>query len=149
MQAKDFEHNGAKKSGWWEWKPAKTALEHLFMKGELMVSKREGFRKIYDIPERVLPEGIDISKPSTEEYFRHVVLSTIEAMGLVTLDDLAHLRSAKTKVEIKKAITVLMEENTVVPIKCKSIDEVYYSTEKILNENINNLKKKCFILLTI
>lgn len=146
VQAKDFEHKGAKKGGWWEWKPAKTALEHLFMKGELMVVKREGFRKVYDIPERVLPKGVDVSKPSPEEYFRHLVLSTIEALGLASLDDITHLRSAKVKTEVKKAIATLVEEKKVVAVKCKSIDDMYYSTETILQHDIGNPKKRCFIL---
>ena len=70
VQSQDFDHetSSQKKGGWWSWKPAKKALEHLFMKGDLMIARREGFRKIYDIPERVLPSDIDTTFPTPQEY---------------------------------------------------------------------------------
>jgi uncharacterized protein YcaQ len=42
--------------GWWEWNPSKTALEYLWHTGRLAIARREAFRKIYDLPERVIPE---------------------------------------------------------------------------------------------
>lgn len=42
-------------SGWWGWKPAKRGLEALFSAGELMVVRRDGFQRVYDLTERVLP----------------------------------------------------------------------------------------------
>ena len=53
LRARDFEDTRESNSGWWDWKPAKQALEQLFMQGELMVSARKGFQKVYDLPERV------------------------------------------------------------------------------------------------
>ncbi|MDZ7909897.1 MAG: crosslink repair DNA glycosylase YcaQ family protein [Gemmobacter sp.] len=43
------------KGGWWDWHPSKAALEYLWRVGELSVTRREGFRKIYDLTERVIP----------------------------------------------------------------------------------------------
>ena len=31
LKSKEFEHKGEKLTGWWNWKPAKAALECLFM----------------------------------------------------------------------------------------------------------------------
>src|SRR5690606_20221262 len=42
--------------GWWEWQPAKAALEYLWRSGDLAIARREGFRKIYDLTENVIPE---------------------------------------------------------------------------------------------
>jgi len=42
--------------GWWDWHPSKTALEYLWRTGELAVDRREGFQKVYDLTERVIPE---------------------------------------------------------------------------------------------
>ncbi|HPR08023.1 MAG TPA: crosslink repair DNA glycosylase YcaQ family protein, partial [Denitromonas sp.] len=58
LMAKDFEHSG-RKLGEWQTKPAKRALEYLFMMGELMLPRRVSFQKVYDLTERVLPAGID------------------------------------------------------------------------------------------
>jgi uncharacterized protein YcaQ len=41
--------------GWWDWHPSKTALEYLWRTGRIAVTRREGFRKIYDLTENVIP----------------------------------------------------------------------------------------------
>ena len=42
-------------NAWWDWHPSKTALEYLWRTGELAVARREGFQKVYDLTERVIP----------------------------------------------------------------------------------------------
>lgn len=42
--------------GWWDWHPSKTALEYLWRCGALTVTRRDGFRKVYDLTERVIEE---------------------------------------------------------------------------------------------
>jgi hypothetical protein len=66
LRTRDFEEARAGSSGWWDWKPAKQALEQLFMQGELMVSARQGFQKVYDLPERVLPDWVDTREPTLD-----------------------------------------------------------------------------------
>jgi uncharacterized protein YcaQ len=44
------------RGGWWDWHPSKTALEWLWRTGRLAITRREGFAKIYDLTERVIPE---------------------------------------------------------------------------------------------
>jgi hypothetical protein len=44
------------KGGWWDWHPSKTALEWLWRTGRIAVTRRDGFAKIYDLTERVIPE---------------------------------------------------------------------------------------------
>jgi uncharacterized protein YcaQ len=44
--------------GWWDWHPSKTALEYLWRKGALTVTGRTGFRKVYDLTERVIEEHL-------------------------------------------------------------------------------------------
>lgn len=46
------------KGGWWDWHPSKTALEWLWRTGELSVTRRDGFRKVYDLTERVIPADV-------------------------------------------------------------------------------------------
>jgi len=44
------------RGGWWDWHPSKTALEWLWRTGRIAVTRRDGFRKVYDLTERVIPE---------------------------------------------------------------------------------------------
>ena len=46
MSTKDLENPGVKRSGWWDWKPAKKAAERLYLQGDLMISSRAGFQKL-------------------------------------------------------------------------------------------------------
>ena len=53
--ARDFDDPRKTRKGWWDWKPAKAALEQLFMEGELVSVERQGFQKRYELAERALP----------------------------------------------------------------------------------------------
>jgi uncharacterized protein YcaQ len=70
------------RGGWWSWKPEKRMLESLFTAGELMIARREGFQRIYDLRERVLPSWDDARLPSTDEVRRALVLNAVRALGV-------------------------------------------------------------------
>ena len=101
LQARDFQHTRAKGAdGWWQWKPAKVALEQLFMQGELMVAQRRGFQKIYDLTERVLPSDVDSSMPDQEEFQRHLITTYLSANGMGLAAEIAYLRKGlRAKIE--------------------------------------------------
>ncbi len=63
----DFEYDGGPRSGWWDWKPAKYALEYLYSIGEVMIAERVKFQKVYHLTERVLPDWVDTREPTPEE----------------------------------------------------------------------------------
>ncbi len=90
LMARDFEHTG-KKTGEWHTKPAKRALEYLFMQGDLMVPRRVGFQKVYDLTERVLPEGCDTTLPGPEEQARFLITRYLRANGLGQPAEIAYL----------------------------------------------------------
>lgn len=54
------------KGGWWDWHPSKTALEWLWRTGRLAITRRDGFAKIYDLTERVIPEVHRVPVPEKE-----------------------------------------------------------------------------------
>lgn len=90
LGSKDFERDKSQTGGtWWDWKPAKVALEYLFWRGDLMITKRHQFQKIYDLRERVLPGDIDTSMPTKEEIGRYLVLRGLQAMGIASETELS------------------------------------------------------------
>ncbi len=94
LQSKDFEPQRDRQSnGWWDWKPAKHALEYLFLSGQLMITERVGFAKLYDLTERVLPTFIDTRMPSVTEWARFSLLKSLKALGIGTLADLTYARA--------------------------------------------------------
>ncbi|MFV2033010.1 MAG: winged helix-turn-helix domain-containing protein [Gammaproteobacteria bacterium] len=95
LRARDFEDTHKGKKEWWNWKPAKQALEQLFMQGELMVSKREGFQKVYDLPERVLPDCVDTRQPTLDEYANYLIDTTLRGHGFATQQSISYLRKGQ------------------------------------------------------
>ena len=102
LRTRDFEEAREGNSGWWDWKPAKQALEQLFMQGELMVSARQGFQKVYDLPERVLPDWVDTREPTLDEFAAHLIDTSLRAHGFVTLVSVTYLRKGQALREAVK-----------------------------------------------
>jgi uncharacterized protein YcaQ len=86
VRSAEFARTDGKAGGWWEWKPEKRALEHLFAAGELMISHRENFHRVYDLRERVLanafPEWEDALAPTEQEVRRALALKAVRALGV-------------------------------------------------------------------
>ena len=82
----EFARTDGRAGGWWEWKPEKRALEHLFAAGELMISRRENFHRVYDLRERVLanalPDWEDALAPNEQEVRRALALKAVRALGV-------------------------------------------------------------------
>jgi uncharacterized protein YcaQ len=79
----------------WSWKPAKQVLDALFAAGELVIADRvNGFQRLYDLPERVLPRDIlDAPAPSAAESIRALIADAVRARGALTEYAIAeHLR---------------------------------------------------------
>ncbi|MEM7099907.1 MAG: crosslink repair DNA glycosylase YcaQ family protein [Pseudomonadota bacterium] len=92
LRSRDVEQNKDKGNGWWDWKPAKKALEQLYMQGDLMVASRDGFQKTYDLPERVIPSDIDQTAPSSEEYAQYLIEKALSTHGFASLKGITYLR---------------------------------------------------------
>src|SRR5215213_1867223 len=86
VRSAEFARTDGKAGGWWEWKPEKRALEHLFAAGELMISRRENFHRVYDLREHVLanalPDWEDALAPNEEEVRRALALKAVRALGV-------------------------------------------------------------------
>jgi uncharacterized protein len=87
VRSAEFARADGRAGGWWEWKPEKRALEHLFAAGELMISRRDpNFHRVYDLRERVLERALpgwdDTRAPSYREVQRALALKTVRALGV-------------------------------------------------------------------
>ncbi len=90
LAASDFRVPGGRRRGtWWDWAPAKHVLEDLFDKGVLMVHDRLRFERRYDLAERVLPPGLDLSEPTPHEAAVELAVLAARALGVGTAADLA------------------------------------------------------------
>ncbi len=85
LPSRAFEGQGPTPGEMWSWKPAKRALEHLFAAGEVVVAGRDGFQRLYDLPERVIPGPyLDAPVPSEDEFRRGYALRAVQGRGALT-----------------------------------------------------------------
>lgn len=144
LQSKDFDDKKTRTSGWWNWKPSKDALDFLFHSGELMIAKRDGFRKVYDLTERVLPEGTDITIPSVSELYRHLAEQCLSSFGIFRENEVMYLRNYDRSV-FKNVIEQMKEEKIITAVKVKGFDDdIFYTAENII-EDLKYIKPKNLI----
>jgi uncharacterized protein YcaQ len=108
LPARAFEGRG---EGMWGWKPAKRALEHLFAAGEITIAGRQGFQRLYDLAERVIPRAaLEAPTPTEEEFQRQFALRAVQGRGALTEAGIAeHCRLAGGARAISPRVEELVE----------------------------------------
>jgi uncharacterized protein len=81
---------GAKNGGpWWDWSDTKIAVEWLLDTGDVACVRRVGWRRVYDLPERVVPAELLGRSLTEEECVIRLAAVAGRALGVVTAADLA------------------------------------------------------------
>lgn len=137
LMARHFEA-AARTAGWWDWKPAKRALEFLFMAGELMVV-RQGFQKVFDLTERVLPTGTDTRSPTPREQAAWYIDRTLDAWGIAASDEFAYQRKEHTD-GIGTVLRERHEDGSLVRIAVEGLPKVTYWVRPTDLERVDALK---------
>ena len=84
------ELGGAKNGGpWWDWSDTKIAVEWLLDTGDVICARRTGWRRVYDLPERVLPAELLSADLTDDECVTSLAAVAGRALGVVTQADLA------------------------------------------------------------
>jgi len=85
LGSRDFDGEGSGAGMWANLKPAKRMLEALWSAGELVIAGRQGFQRLYDLPERVLPDAVlGAAVPSEDDVLRALVVQAVRARGGLT-----------------------------------------------------------------
>jgi len=96
-------------SGWWDWRPAKVALERLYLEGKLMISRTKSFQKLYDLPLNLVPSATELNMPTDKEYAQYIILRTLGALGIATSKEMAwrarRVKNNLVKNELEQMIT--------------------------------------------
>lgn len=88
-------------SGWWDWHPSKTALEFLWRSGKLAVCHRDGFRKYYDLSERVIPKEYLRDQREDAEIVDWAMSEALDRLGFGTSGEIAAFFEIVTRDEAK------------------------------------------------
>ncbi|MFB7423738.1 winged helix-turn-helix domain-containing protein [Streptomyces hydrogenans] len=92
------ELGGAKNKGeWWDWSDTKIAVERALMYGEVVVTERRGWKRVYDLAERAIPESLRHDSFDDTECVRRLVRQAGEALGVGTRTDIADYHRLKAE----------------------------------------------------
>ncbi len=117
---------GRAEGGWWGWSRGKLALETLFDQGLVTTATRQGFERLYDIAERVIPsEILGLETPSEADSIRHLLDLSGQALGVATeidLRDYFRLPIAETRI----ALAELVEDGRLLPVSVEGWKQKAY-----------------------
>ena len=133
------ELGGAKKSGeWWDWSDAKIGIEWLLDIGEVVVSQRTGWRRVYDLPERVVPADLreqrgwvdddGIHGPSDAECLRRLVQLGGHSVGVGTASDIADIH----RLGVAQALAHL-DDTDLVEVSVRGWDQRAWASREALD----------------
>ncbi|WP_037619545.1 winged helix-turn-helix domain-containing protein [Streptomyces aureus] len=81
---------GAKKtSEWWDWSGTKVAVERALMYGEVVCVERRGWKRVYDLAERAVPQPLLHDELDDQECLRRLVRLAGQSLGVGTRADIA------------------------------------------------------------
>ena len=121
LKSSDFEHP-EKRGPWWGWKPQKAALDFLWRSGELMIPRREGFQKLYDLTERVFPEHHALPCPDSSEHLEWACTTAAERLWLFTPKELADFFDSIEASEAKSWCTTAEQAGRIVSVNIEGAD---------------------------
>jgi uncharacterized protein len=103
---------------WWNWDDAKLALEILFDRGVVSVTRRSSdFARLYDLIERIVPAAELAVPPTPEpEARRQLLMLAARSLGVATLADLCdyYRLSAVTS---KPVVAELVADGSLLPVE--------------------------------
>ena len=123
QRSADFESTEKRRGPWWDWKPAKRALEHLYNSGELAISNRLKFQRVYDVSERVIPNWVDTTPPTREEAGSRLLDISLKALGVCSpaqVGDYLHMK----RTESRPLVEALIKEGVFVELEGETVDGV-------------------------
>lgn len=139
----DFKTSEKKRGTWWDWKPAKTALELLMWRGDLMVTGRRNFQRIYDLTERVLPSSVDITVPNKVEATRFQISRALSAHGIASKRDIRDYLRMGVSNTIPGVLDDMVSSGEVIKMEINELGgEDYYALTGEIEDGLRLRKRR-------
>ena len=101
-----------------------------------MVTRTKEFLKVYDLPINLIPDDIDTTMPSPEEFARHVIRRELKALGIAYAKELVwRARYVKNNL-VKKELQKMVDEGEV----CNVVIEDHKTTPLYMLPSYKNKK---------
>lgn len=110
------------KGGWWDWHPSKTALEWLWRTGRLAITRREGFQKVYDLTERVIPAALHRTEVTAAEKLHWACDGAIDRLGFASAAEMQAYWNAVTAESVRDWTVTALAAGRVIEIEVEGAD---------------------------
>lgn len=126
LESAQFEAQPGGSGAWWGWKDSKMALEWLWRKGRLAVRSRRHFRRVYDLAERVYPEGGAATRRAYEESW---ALDGLAGNGLAPPSHLEnYITAPRLPAETRRQVLArLLKRGEIVALEMPGSRETWYA----------------------
>ncbi len=108
--------------GWWDWHPSKTALEYLWRSGQVSVLRRDGFTKVYDLTERVIPAKHLNRHHHEQDTIEWCCAGALDRLGFATSGELAAFWDHVTPAEAKDWCRDALAEGRIIEVDVACVD---------------------------
>ncbi|OLZ70017.1 cytoplasmic protein [Streptomyces sp. IMTB 2501] len=110
------ELGGAKKTNeWWDWSGTKVAVERALMYGEVVCVERRGWKRVYDLAERAVPDALLHDELDDTECLRRLVRLAGESLGVGTRADIADYHRLKGE-----QVDAVIADSGLVPVEVEA-----------------------------
>lgn len=110
------------KGGWWDWHPSKAALEWLWHTGKLSILRRDGFRKVYDLTERVIPAAQLTREVDEAAMVDWACNSALDRLGFATSGEITAYWRAVTPAEARDWCRAALARGTLAEVDVEGAD---------------------------
>ncbi|SNS70918.1 hypothetical protein SAMN05421763_102821 [[Luteovulum] sphaeroides subsp. megalophilum] len=108
--------------GWWDWHPSKAALEYLWRVGELSITRRDSFRKVYDLTSRVIPSDWLAMDPGDAATIHWACSEALDRLGFATSGELAAFWAAASPAEAQAWCHDALARGEIVEVRVEGAD---------------------------
>ncbi|GAA0609215.1 winged helix-turn-helix domain-containing protein [Streptomyces crystallinus] len=119
---------GAKNKGeWWDWSESKVAVERALMYGEVVCTERRGWKRVYDLAERAIPDALLHDELDDAECLRRLVALAGRSLGVGTRADIADYHRLKGE-----QVDAVIADSGLVPVTVQGWDKAAWADPQAL-----------------
>ncbi|MET8012351.1 crosslink repair DNA glycosylase YcaQ family protein [Streptomyces sp. NPDC005271] len=122
------ELGGAKNGGpWWDWSATKVAVERALMFGEVVCTERRGWKRVYDLAERAVPDALLHDDLDDRDCLRRLVRLAGRSLGVGTRADIADYHRLKGE-----QVDAVIADSGLVPVTVEGWDRAAWADPEAL-----------------
>ncbi len=137
LRSRDFEGDQAERDwhsgGWTSGRNVNQMLDYLWTKGRVMVARRNGLEKWWDLAERCLPEGTPRDRLSDREVTRRAAQHSLRALGIGTSRDIQWHFTAGRYPGLPAVLRELERAGLIVPVRVRDDDATVWPERRFVH----------------